>query len=179
MVRRRLLLLLYEHYLTDPLEMLTPEQLQREGCVAREDLQPNTFYLYDRGLVELMTDYNPPMFSGIRITADGIDLVENFFEFNLRFPPAMGEYEDRLAEVPSLMERLVEEADFSALDGEKRKSLLRDVQYLRDELARPVDRWRMDVIRTVLNWIDGYFAKEEETLPSAGELRRVLEQSRH
>ncbi len=174
-IRRRLLLLLYEHYLGDPLDMLTPEQLHEEGCVTREELQPNIFYLSDRGLVELMTDYKPPMFSGARITADGIDLVENLFEFNLRFPPELGEYEDSLADVPVLMERLVEEAELSALDGERRRSLLRDVQYLRDELVRPPERWRGEVIHTVTDWIEGYFRDAEEGLPSLIPLKKALE----
>jgi hypothetical protein len=174
-VRRRLLLLLYEHYLADPLELLSPAQLQEEASVLREELQPNIFYLYDRGLVELMTSYNPPMFSGARITAEGIDLVEDFFEFNRRFPPEMGEYEDRFAEVPMLVERLVDEAELSALDGENRRCLLRDVQYLRDELSRPVERWRHDVVNTVLDWMEAYFRGMDETLPSLGQLRRVLE----
>lgn len=167
---------MYEHYQTDPLELLSPSQIQEEAALEREELQPNIFYLYDRGLVELMTSYLPPMFSGARITAEGIDLVENFFEFNRRFPPEMGEYEDRLAEVPILVERLVEEADYSPLDGEKRRSLLRDVQYLRDELSRPVERWRSEVISTVLDWIEGYFRDTGETLESLPQLRRVLAQ---
>lgn len=166
---------MYEHYLSDPLDMLTPDKLHEEGCVTREELQPNIFYLSDRGLVELMTDYKPPMFSGVRITADGIDLVENLYEFNLRFPPELGEYEDSLADVPMHMERLVEEAELSALDGERRRSLLRDVQYLRDELVRPPERWRGEVVQTVLDWIEGYFEGSDDGLPSLGALRKALE----
>lgn len=173
-VRRRLLILLYDRYLTDPLEMFTPDELQREAELTREELQPNIFYLYERGLVELMTSYNPPMFSAARITADGIDLVEDHYEFSRRYPPEPGEYEDRLAEVPRLVERIVDEAEYAPLDGERRRALLRDVQYLRDELVRPAERWRSEVVLTVLDWIQGHFELAEGPSATVEELRQVL-----
>ena len=103
--------------------------------MSRESLIPNIHYLHDRGLVELMLGFSAPMFDGARITADGIDLVENTSEFGLRFPQSLDDEEALSAGVPVLMERLVEEADLCALDGEARRALLRDIQYLREELA--------------------------------------------
>lgn len=173
-VRRRLLTLMYERYLQDPLEMLSPQDFLDDGTIAREDLVPNMHYLSDRGFVELMHGYNPPMFAAVRITADGIDLVENAFAFNLRFPGQPGEMEADLADLPLLVERLVEEADFSPLDGEARNCLLRDVQYLRDEVARPAARWRREVIGTVLDWIAGHFDDANEALPSLPQIRDRL-----
>lgn len=174
-VRRRLLTVLYERYLKDPLEMLTPEDVVAESLVPREDILANIHYLGDKGYVELMMGYNPPWFAAVRITAKGIDLVENRYEFNLHYPPAPGDIEEANAAVPLLMERLVEEADFSPLDGEERKCLLRDVMYLRDELARPVVRWRERVITTMLQWIEGYFEEPETVLPVLPELRAAIE----
>ncbi len=173
-IRRRLLTILYERYLQDPLDMLTPEDFLEDGALHREDLAANMHYLHDRNLVELMMGYNPPMFAAARITADGIDLVENRFEFNLRFPPEPGEEEEDMADLPRLMEQLTAEADFSPLDGEARASLLRDVQFLRDEVARPVHRWRMPVIETVLGWIAANFAHPDETLPSLPRIRETI-----
>lgn len=173
-VRRRILIILYERYLRDPLDMLTPEDILETRAVSREDLIANVHYLNDKGLIELMMGYNPPLFAAARITAKGIDLVENTFEFNLQFPPEPGEAEHLMADVPLLIERLVAEADFSALDGEERKCLQRDVQYLRDELMRRPDRWRMNVIETVLGWIAGYFDEPDEALPSLGALREAI-----
>ena len=173
-VRRRILTLLYEHYLKDPLEMLTPEDVLEDGTILRADLLANVHYLNDRGLVELMIGYNPPMFAAVRITADGIDLVEDRYLFNLRYPPDLAEMEETLAGVPLLMERLVSEADFSSLDGEKRHCLLRDLQFLRDEVARPAHRWRVHVMETILSWVDEHFRGTEETLPSLQEFRQAL-----
>jgi hypothetical protein len=122
-----------------------------------------------------MMGYNPPLFAASRITADGIDLVENQVELNRRFPPVIGELEESVAELPVLMERLVDEADFSSLDGEQRKCLLRDIQYLRDELARPAERWRTDVIDTVLAWVENHFDGDaSEDLPSLSALREAM-----
>ena len=170
-VRRRLLEILYARYWNDPLDMPTPQDLLEDGTVSREDLIPNMYYLCDRSLVELMYGYNPPLFAAARITANGIDLVENEYEFNLRFPAEPGPMEASAADVPMLMERLVEEADFSPLDGEARKCLLRDVQFLRDELARPAARWRREVIGCLLDWIGNYFEAPDAVLPSLSKIK--------
>jgi hypothetical protein len=174
-VRRLLLERLYERYMNDPLDMVGPVDLMEDGLVTRENLVPNIHYLHDRGLVELMLGFSPPLFDGARITAEGIDLVENLSEFGLRFPDAISEEEARAAEIPLLIERLVEEADLCALDGEARRALLRDIYYLREELARPFDRWRAEVILTVLGWIEKHFIAGIEPLPSFEQLRSLLE----
>jgi tetrahydromethanopterin S-methyltransferase subunit B len=74
----------------------------------------------------------------------------------------------------------VAEADFAPLDGEYRQALLRDVEYLRDELARPAARWRREVITSVLDWIESHFERQEEHadehLPSLDPLRQALQQ---
>jgi hypothetical protein len=173
-VRRRILTLLYERYLHDPLEMLIPEDFLSDGRLRRADLVSNMHYLCDRKLVEMMLGYAPPLFSAARITADGIDLVENRFEFNLRFPPELDEREEAFSELPWMMERLAEEAEFTPLDGEERKRLLRDVQYLRDEFARPSHRWRRNVIAQVLDWICVPLSEPDEYLPSIARIRELL-----
>ncbi|MFA6239626.1 MAG: hypothetical protein WC655_01780 [Candidatus Hydrogenedentales bacterium] len=173
-VRRRLLTILYEHYLKDPLEMLTPEDVLEDGTIPREDLLANIHYLGDKAFVELMIGYNPPWFAAARITANGIDLVENRYEFNLRFPPQPDELESALADVPVLMEQLLQEAEFAPLDGDERKCLLRDILFLRDEVSRPETRWRTRVIETVLKWAEAYFEEPAEHLPSLEPLRQAI-----
>ena len=176
-IRRKLLQFMYDRYLNDPLEMVEPETFAAQlPEVTRRELVSNMHYLGDRRLVELMLGYNPPMFAAARITANGIDLVENRFEFNLRFPPAPGTEEEATAALPHLIEHLVEEADFSPLDGEERACLLRDVQFLRDELARPAHRWRQHVILAVLTWILDSADDPPETLPSALALQVRVQQ---
>lgn len=173
-IRRRLLITLYERYLADPIEMLAPSDFLEDASLTRQELIVNMHYLADRGFVELMIGYNPSSFASVRITADGIDLVENRFEFNLRFPPAPDESEQSAGNLLWMMERLVEEVEFSPLDGEARKNLLRDVQYLREELARPVHRWRRNVIETVMDWMAANFETPEEVLPTLQPLRERI-----
>jgi hypothetical protein len=176
-VRRRILLLLYEHYMRDPLEMLAPDLFIDEAAISRQDLVPNMHYLADRGLVELMLGYNPPLFASARIRPGGIDLVENRYEFNLLFPPEPGAEEELLADIPRLLEELMVQAELSPLDGEARKALLRDVDFLRQEVSRPAYRWRRPVIDTVLGWIDAPFPDASEVLPALPDLRRALDQA--
>lgn len=174
-VRRRILEILYERYLGDPLEMLSPEDFLEDPLIERNTLIPNIHYLSDRKLVELMIGYNPPLFAAARLRAEGIDIVENRFEFDWRFPPATDGAEGECWELPTLIERLVEEGDFAPLDGEERKALLRDIQFLRDEASRPVHRWRRHVIEQVLDWIEAPFKGEHDHhLPSVGKIRDVI-----
>ena len=173
-IRRRLMNILYSRYQQDPLEMLLPEDFLGPEGVLREELVANIHYLADRKLVELMIGYNPPLFAAARITADGIDLVENRFQFNLRFPPEPGQLDEAFADLPVLIEQLVEEVEFAPLDGEARMALLRDVQFLRDEIARPAHRWRRSVIETVLGWISDAAEAGEAELPALALVRAAL-----
>ncbi len=174
-VRRVLLERLYERYMLDPLDMMTPADLLEDAVISRANLVPNIHYLHDRGLVELMLGFSAPMFDGVRITVHGIDLVENVSEFGLQFPGVLGDDENGLVDIPVVMERLVEEADLCALDGEARRALVRDIHYLREEVARPAARWRSEVIGQVLDWIEGHFSDGAPPLPSLNRLRTLLE----
>jgi len=176
-VRRVLLSTLYQAYFEDPLIVLSPDDFLAHEEVDRDGLIGNMHYLFDRGLVELKMGYQPPLFASARITADGIDLVENEFEFELRFPAKLNEAELTVVSVPYILERLVEEADLSPLDGEARRALLRDVQYLRDEIARPANRWRADVIGKMITWVDAYAREAGEGLASLETLRAALIQA--
>lgn len=141
--------------------MVEPERLLPTVAGDRRDLMFNMHYLADRGLVEMMLGYRPPLFSGARITANGIDLVENRTLFDAKYPPLPDRCEAERADLPLLLAQLADEAEFCAVDGEIRRALLRDVAYLQDEAARPAARWRAGVMLAVLHGISGM-------LPEAG-----------
>lgn len=176
--RGLILKILYDHYQRDPMEMVLPEHVLEGGAVTREDLVANMHYLQDRGLVELIMGYSSAVFAGARITADGIDLVEDSYRFALLFPPESDSPEAGPAQLPLLIERLASEADFSPLDGEERMALMRDVMFLRDEAARPAHRWRTKVILAILDWMGdhfkGYEASAESCLPSRDAVREIV-----
>lgn len=173
-IRRALLLTLYDQYRADPLEMAGPELLIECAGEDRSALVFNMHYLADRGLVEMMMGYQPPLFSGARITADGIDLVENRFQLDLRFPPAPDDPEAAGAELPALMARLAEEAEFCPLDGEARQALLRDVAWLQDEAARSAARRRPELMLSVLDSMAGACGSAENAPPSLDKVRRMV-----
>jgi hypothetical protein len=172
--RRYVLQVLYEAYMADPLEMLTPDDFLCRGQITRHGLAVSMHYLRDDGLVEVMLGYRPPLFVSARITTKGIDLVENRYQFDRRFPPELTPESDGLATVPALMEQLVAEADLCSLERGARDGLLRDVQYLRSELARPFHLWRHEVIEHVLDWIAAPFKGDLEEVATLPELREVL-----
>ena len=174
-IRRIILTQLYEQYQRDPMYMLTPEDFKDRAALSTQDLLPNIHYLCDRGLVELMIGHHPPFFTSARITADGIDIFENQFEFDRRFPPEPSEREGRMAALPLLIEQLFVEADLSPLEGESRYALLRDIQFLRDEAARPAEKQRTAVITAVLAWISESTPEAEEVLPAATKIAALIE----
>lgn len=174
LIRRRILLKLYKAYLSDPLDMPTPSDLVEDGEIPRENLKANAYYLHDRGLAEVLTGFDASGFAAARITADGIDVVEDYFEFNRRFPPEPTDLELATSEIPALIEQLYAETEQSSLDGEARRCLLRDADYLRDEVARPAERWRIKVLMEVMQWIQDHFKGETDELPSLKRIQDVL-----
>ncbi len=174
-VRRRILEFLYDGYLASPLRLYEPKDILATGRVPKDTLFVNACYLHDRGLIEVKHGYTPGMFEAARIVPAGVDFVESRVLFDTTFPPDPSDLEEAARLLPSLMERLVEEADFAPLDGEERVTLLRDVQYLREELSRPVERWRRLVVWTFLSWLEGYRADGELVLPTLPEVRAAAQ----
>lgn len=171
-LRRMILEILYQSYLDDPLRMVEPEVFFAHPPLDRHNIVPNMHYLADRKLVEMMMGYTPPMFSAVRITAAGIDLVEHRFAFDLQFPPLNGGPE---TEIPALLERLIEECDFLPLEGVARRQLLGDAVYLREELNRPVARWRPALVRVLLEVIEEHRARSGTPLDVLDRLRAALD----
>lgn len=171
-LRRIILELLYQSYLDDPLRMVEPEVFFSHPPLDRQNIVPNMHYLADRKLVEMMMGYTPPMFSAVRITAAGIDLVEHRFAFDLQFPPLNGGPE---SEIPALLERLIEECDFLPLEGVARRQLLGDAVHLREELNRPVAFWRPALIRILLAVIEGHRVQANTPLDVLDRLSAALD----
>lgn len=171
-LRRMILELLYQSYLEDPLRMVEPEVFFASPPLDRVNIVPNMHYLSDRKLVEMMMGYTPPMFSAVRITAAGIDLVEHRFNFNLQFPPDHSEGESA---IPALLESLVEEGDFLPVDGLARRQLLGDIVFLREELSRPAERWRPALVEVLLGAIEAHGVQAGQPLRALTPLARSID----
>ena len=174
-IRRRILLDLYEVYQEQPLQMVSAEELIERTGISREVLPPNAFYLHDRGLVEMMVGYTPPLFAGIRISPRGIDLVEDRAKFDIEFPElGVAESETRAVLMPLLM-RVVDEIEASAMNGARRAWLLQDVARLRDELRQPRDAWRSEHIKSLFEGFDDYFdGAAAEYIRAISHLQKIL-----
>lgn len=172
-VRRFLLQRLYDSYMSDPLQMLTPDDFMADGTLDRHDLAVGMHFLRDDALAEVMLGYRPPLFISARITPKGLELVEDRYEFDRRFPSNAAYAESAVAGLPALVEQLVVEADLCGLERPRRMALLRDVQYLRDEIAQPLTIWRPPVLASLLDWIDEPFEAGAE-LPASAAIRHEL-----
>ena len=174
-IRRQILLELYNRFLRDPLEAAEPEAFLDAG-MEKHALAVNAHYLADRGLAELIMGYHPPLFSTLRITHRGVDLVENRYRLDLEFPPLPDAVEAANADIPVLVERLADEAEYVPLDGDHRQALLRDAAWLRGEAARPAARWRGAMMLALLDAMDRAVEGCDPALPSLPRLRERVAQ---
>lgn len=175
LVRRTLMVLLYDCFQVDPLQMLSPTEILEYGTISSKDLLPNAYYLHDRDFIELMVGYNPPSFAATRIAPMGIDLYEDTAEFDKLFPPELVIESPTTASVVTVILKMVEEAEQSVLIGQSREWLLNDINALREELTQPEKQWRAEHILARLQWLDGFFMHEENvSLPSLETLKTIL-----
>lgn len=173
--RRRILEALYEKYHENPLHMTTPAELLEASSLEKKDLPANIFYLHERQLVELMVGYNPPMFDVVRISPEGIDLVEDEVEFNRQFPRAQVAESESLIEARTLTLALVKEIEASSLRGARRDWMIDDLKLLRDALRHFNQTGSLSSVHAALERLQEYvedgLAKE---LPALSLLARIL-----
>jgi hypothetical protein len=173
-VRRRIMAILYESYQKDPNQMLTPADLLADGSIPKEKLAANSYYLHDRGFIELLVGYNPPLFAAARIAPKGIDLVEDSDEFERVFALSPVAERSLTREVIPLLLQLAQQAEGVPGNGLVSQWLRDDVTRLRDELRRPQEDWDSDRILNALQWLEGSVADAPERLPALNALRTVI-----
>jgi hypothetical protein len=175
--RRIVLELLYKNFLEDPLRMLSAADVLDDTCLERESLAANAYYLYDRKLVEMMVGYNPPLFAAIRISPEGIDLVEDTERFDRMFPVETEAESLDLSRMIPLMMELADQAERASIDGVRKEWLLRDVTGLREALQSPESRWDTEKIWTLLRWLEAFVESGSDIdLPAIRELQALLSQ---
>jgi hypothetical protein len=159
-----------------PLDMLSPTDFVNDADIPRDQLLINIHYLHDSGLVELMIGYTPQSFNATRITAKGIDLIENPYQFDMRFPREPESDQSTLSQLILLVENLVEDADLAPTNGETRHRIQRDVQTLRIELSRPAQHWRKDVLHDITNWLETALQETPDLHAKISVLRKLIHQ---
>ena len=155
--------------------MLTPADFTDRDIVTITELIPNIHYLHERGYIELMLGYNPPLFAATRISNAGVDLHEDTVEFDRIFPPDVSASTAGTEDLVEVLLTLVDETESLDLSAKKREWLLDDIDFLRQELIKPDVHWRSDFILKRLHWIDVFISKESDSgLPSYDSLKTIL-----
>ncbi len=173
--RRNILIFLYEHFLLNPLQMLTPADFTDNGIVSITELIPNIHYLHERNYIELMQGYTPPLFAATRISNNGVDLYEDTVEFDRIFPPEVTASTAGTSDLVMVLLALAAESEALGLSGKKHDWLLDDIDFLRRELVKPDVHWRSDFILKRLQWLEVFFADESiEAVPAFAVLQSIL-----
>ena len=171
-LRRTLLEYLYQRCRRNPAGMVEPAELLENIDADKDLLAFNMHYLADHGWVELLRGYAPPLFTAARITATGIDLVENPARFNRTFPPPRAEETDSPeGALPVVVDILSEEALYAQVDTEYRDAIDLDLAHLRCELARPAERRRPELILALIEALTVIRELDPQALPSMDVLR--------
>lgn len=86
LIRRRILEMVFERFKQHPYYRITPKEFKEELGISLQQLYYNTAYLTEKGYIDLQIPLEGSFFVGARITAKGIDLVEDELQFDIMFP---------------------------------------------------------------------------------------------
>ena len=95
-IRRTILLLLYDTFKDHPYGRITPKELREKLNIGIKEVQFNSIYLEEKGLIELQKPLEGNLFVGARITPKGIDIVEDEYQLDILFPAS-----DTATEIPT------------------------------------------------------------------------------
>jgi len=140
--------------------------------VTHDGLARNIFYLEEHGLVECLKRFGTRPFGAAKLTAKGVDIVEDNNKLN-ELVPLTGDTaagpKDELAE---LFERIRTDARNAPLGQEDIDTLIDELDFLRKSLTRARTDERAEKIQTVLGWISDSLDGNE---PVLRDIRRLAE----
>ncbi len=160
--RRTILLALYKAFEKTPQSVLTPRDIVDATGLARGELGPLVCYLEERGYVECMRRFGEgTLFGGVRISPDGIDVVEDPLKLDLLFPETAREPDERGPDIDARIKRALDNlyaiasSDLAEID--LKDSVAEDLSSLEWELSRASDARRVDKILALLEFIEECF----------------------
>ena len=134
-LRRKIMALLYESCTDNPYSRVTPKEFKETLGVGLKELHFNMIYLEEKGYVELQQPFEGTMFVTARITAKGIDVVENEYELNV-FLPAAGAAAKSALDLDASFNGLIAAARNAAgLSDDSQELLIEELNEIRRELA--------------------------------------------
>jgi hypothetical protein len=171
-IRRKLLVALYEAYETHPHAMLSPREVMNAADVQYDGLLQNIFYLEERGFVECLKGFGTTLFGAAKLTAEGVDVVEDVQTLNELFPVEGAAPAGPADELTELLERVRIAALRAPLGQEDIDSLVEELEYVRGSLSRTRTPDRLNKIETFLGWISASFDGDQSVL---NDIRRLTE----
>lgn len=85
-IRRKILEMAYAQFQENPYYRITPGEFKEKLNVHIKELHFNIVYLEEKGFLELQKPVEGSLFVSARITARGIDLVEDEYQLAVLFP---------------------------------------------------------------------------------------------
>ena len=134
-IRRKVLQMLYDECREHPYSRITPKEFQEGLHISIKELNFNMIYLESKGYVELQKLLEGSVFVGARITAQGIDLIEDEYEFDTVFPPA--HLEQNPAEVFSEIGLVIDQIKTNNdIDQQTQELLISRIEEISSELTK-------------------------------------------
>lgn len=134
-IRRKILELLYQSSAEHPYNRMTPKEFRDAMGIGLRELHFNMVYLEEKGYVELQQPLEGTIFVTARITAKGIDIVENEYEINVLFPaePAPAHASPDLDAMFDGLFRAAQSTD--GISDDSRELLVEELKQIHNELA--------------------------------------------
>jgi hypothetical protein len=134
-IRRRILEMVFERFKEHPYYRITPKAFKEELDISLQQLYFNAAYLAEKGYIDLQIPLEGAFFVGARITAKGIDLVEDTLQFDIMFPQAdtISTPENIMAELAMIQNSIALEENISK---ETKELVVEGISDLIDELKR-------------------------------------------
>ena len=173
-IRRRILLALYEAYRTHPHVMLSPREVMDAADVTHDELLRNIFYLEERGFVECLKGFGTTLFGAAKLTVQGVDVVEDEDTLNEVFPGGAEAPVTPADELSELFERIRTAARMAPLGQEDIDSLTEELEYVKRSLSRTRTPDRMNKIETFFGWISVSFDGNESVLRDIRRLTEII-----
>ncbi|MBE0432618.1 hypothetical protein IBX73_04025 [candidate division WOR-3 bacterium] len=134
-IRRKILELLYENRVEHPYNRMTPGEFKEAMTIGLKELHFNIIYLEEKGYVELQKPLEGTIFVTARITAKGVDIVENEYDLNVFFPEGSSAVPSSL-DLRARFDNLLDAAKtLTGLSAEPKELLIEELIRIRDELA--------------------------------------------
>ncbi|HIE05231.1 MAG TPA: hypothetical protein EYP58_00355 [bacterium (Candidatus Stahlbacteria)] len=131
-LRREILRLLFEKFQEHPYHRILANEFCKIIGIPLSRLDYNMIYLEEKGYVELQKPREGDVFISARITARGIDLIEDDFEFDLRLKKA--ETKEEEDDALSALDQLKRDVEKSKPRSLSKDDLLAELEELRIEL---------------------------------------------